>query len=1434
MSQDQLPDSPPGVHAVDLNSNCKPISSTCNKENVVETEHKGNRTQHFIRSSAFSKVPESKLGLKKGQTNGGKGLENLKSSSNSSVNVLEGTHNTRQEEYEKFVEENQSSEESFDGIRWRASPQELRGRKETFTSSPLKGYCSKPRHLDNKNNSSMLVDEHANSVLSKYGSNFQNIFPRSPIIERAHSDMHIEERGSRKHVSQESNKRSPPHKRSRSVGITCTDSKDRRNLTSKLESSSCRNTNKRALTTSALNSWIDKFEVEGCAKDRNLVRQNLLSQPVVEKSNNATVEYSTLTKEPEIDSLLKDVDFSDDFSDSALLPEGVTKERVSSDAEDPFLSDEDLNLNSFADAIQFANVTGSQHDNFESDANRNLASRNRGYQKWSNSMTELERKEIESFSTESTPTYLSYSKKYFNRFKIKNILKKTYKKENRDREQFILTVQNDRAEETKLIVRGEYLQLDFKKNDIVHVIITNCDNQQLIDDYNNLLIWNPDVLVSATTISQQLSCARKSVLLDRYKFPNETSKPLLVGIILHEVFQSCFLQCNWNADYMKHLLDTHIEERKLEIFSIGDIILEIKAEVARQLPYLETWFRKYYGRTDSVSGTLAKAYPVQLNVKRALEVEDNVWSPTFGIKGKIDVVFDGQITNGRSLDTDILPLELKTGKEHISHLAQSSLYSLLLKDKYDVDVFMFLLVYTKEKIARAYDISSTDLKSLINLRNRITKYLIGGSRELPQTINQTQCDTCLVRDGCVTIHKITNDQRSDVLPMNIYKSLTSHLDGQSHYSSFYNYWDTLITKEESVSTALKKYLWLHSSAEREKLDGKSVGGLVVKESNDSTEGYIYTLERYRDLYFCSLQDSALTKHDKVILSDESGHFALAQGFIINIRPSFMTIVLDKKIDKKFRIDRLKDSSKTCLVKTTFRVDKDDMFHGMGLARFNILNLFMINGDYLRRELVVDLRKPRFLDGPKTKLLGSNLNNSQTSAIQKILKAEDYCLVLGMPGTGKTTVIAELIRHLVQLGRTILITSYTHSALDNILLKLISHQIDILRIGSPSRVHKDIQRFIPGWDGGKTIMTYEDYCSVYLKPMVVATTCLGVNDVAFNLRSHFDYCIIDEASQITLPVSLGPLRFCDKFVLVGDHYQLPPLVQHPDSYVKDGLSQSLFKVLGDAHPDSVVELDLQYRMCEQIMMLSNSLIYNGRLKCGSAIVAKQSLHIPHPDAIQQYVKVGRNSEDLWMNTIFCPQNKVIFLNHDLLPGRERLVGQKIENITESNLIQKIANGLVSSGVQENQIGVMSLYRSQIRLLHRKLQHLPGIEILTADQFQGRDKDCVLISLVRSNEEKKVGDLLKEWRRINVAMTRSKTKLIILGSESTIREENLLNSFTSLIQEKGWIYNLKPNCMDVYEFNDCRENASKKNIEREKGNYEIVKKNPLLRDILNGSK
>lgn len=1064
---------------------------------------------------------------------------------------------------------------------------------------------------------------------------------------------------------------------------------------------------------------------------------------------------------------------------------------------------------------------------------------------------------------------ISFERPDLKRFQIKGVLRNKFKIQQKVRNQVILSVIDLKDTALKVLVRGEYFELDFQIGDIIHVVLTHGNsNHALVDDQNNLLIWNPDILVSATTVSQQMTCPRKTVLLNRFRYPGSSSIPLIVGTIIHVIFQACLAKDTWTDAFMNEILEKELEFHVLEIFSIGNELDKVRSELEQQFSYLKTWFQTYFKKplsSKNVIPTNQRNQLCQFSVSNVLDVEENIWSPMFGIKGMVDVTLEANVqryNNPAASGKFLLPMEIKSGREHLSHHAQSSLYALLFKDRYDIDVNSFLLLYTKEKIMKLNDISQTDLKSLVNLRNRLTKYLRDDCVELPDLLKLSVCDRCEVQKSCMTINKLVEngDQESSGLPDGVYDSLTFQLEDNPHYKDFYEFWNELLTKEESIISQLKKDLWTFTAKEREEQGGKALSHMVITEADDDDDDlkrFVYTFERSPEGGdIDSLQLSQLSKNDRVIISDEIGHFAIAQGYIMSIRPTFIVISSERRIMKcdiqttsfnkenhqTFQGVLHKTQHTMSSESKLFRIDRDEMFHGMGLARYNILNLFMEGGDELRREVIVNLKAPSYhqnsslLQSLEKDVDKNSFNPDQYNAFKKVISTEEYCLILGMPGTGKTTVIAKIIQFLVSMGKSVLLASYTHSAVDNILLKVKALGIKgILRVGHPARIHKDIQEFVAQ---SSMFSNYSEFSSTYMEPLVVATTCLGIGDIAFNLRDHFDYCIIDEASQVSMPVSLGPLRFCDKFVLVGDHHQLPPLVQHPSNRVKQGLSQSMFKMLSDKHPQSVVELTYQYRMCKEIMLLSNLLVYDGRLKCGSEIVANQQLDIPYPKNISRYVSDDELGE-LWMDKVLDPNNKVLFLNHDNLPGLERINGEKVENPTEVELIYQIIESLTGCGVDENRIGVMSLYRAQLRLLNRKLFHKPNVEILTADQFQGRDKDCIIISLVRSNKENRVGDLLKEWRRVNVAITRSKSKLIIIGSKSTLKTIPTLEAFMGLIESRNWMYDLEEGATDVYKFmfeekqspvKSKRELKVKSTTLSEK----LINSHPLMKDIINEQK
>eukprot|EP00743_Colponemidia_sp_Colp-15_P012283 GILK01013922.1.p1 GENE.GILK01013922.1~~GILK01013922.1.p1 ORF type:complete len:1022 (+),score=198.66 GILK01013922.1:3-3068(+) len=417
---------------------------------------------------------------------------------------------------------------------------------------------------------------------------------------------------------------------------------------------------------------------------------------------------------------------------------------------------------------------------------------------------------------------------------------------------------------------------------------------------------------------------------------------------------------------------------------------------------------------------------------------------------------------------------------------------------------------------------------------------------------------------------------------------------------------------------------------------------------------------------------------------------------------------------------------------------------------------------------------------------NRLNVDQKRAMSKVLECEDYALILGMPGTGKTTTVAFVIRTLVALGYSVLLTSYTHSAVDNILLKLLAPQQHgvsemvekCLRLGRSNQVHESVRACCVPTD-----LTSTDQLQRFIRgKQVVATTCLGIKDPLLS-RMRFDYCIVDEASQITQPVCLGPLRFAERFVLVGDHYQLPPLVRNLEAK-EAGLDVSLFRCLCEAHPEAIVSLENQYRMNADIMLLSNTLVYSEKLRCGTAAVASASLILPRFD-------VMHDLSTTWIRDVLQPSRTVAFLATDNVPAPESSNGQGVMNRVEVQIVVQLIQSLIQGGIEEAQIGVISPYREQLKLFKTALTDLSGVELLTVDKSQGRDKDCILISLVKCNDRQSVGDLLKDWRRLNVAFTRAKKKLIIVGSESTLSSSPLFSSFLDLVRAKNWIYSLPPN-------------------------------------------
>lgn len=283
--------------------------------------------------------------------------------------------------------------------------------------------------------------------------------------------------------------------------------------------------------------------------------------------------------------------------------------------------------------------------------------------------------------------------------------------------------------------------------------------------------------------------------------------------------------------------------------------------------------------------------------------------------------------------------------------------------------------------------------------------------------------------------------------------------------------------------------------------------------------------------------------------------------------------------------------------------------------------------------------------------------------------------------------------------------------------------------------------------------------------------------------------------------------------------------------KGGLDISLFKLLAERHPSAVVELAHQYRMNEDIMYLSNKLVYEDKLKSGAEGVARQRLEVPGSEALRE--------EKEWVRDLLNPRcvrglvvctreladqrcgphsRAVVFVDTDLLPARERKKGSLIENEMEARLVDEVrspycspphhctdasrphlqtTSALVRCGVAESQIGIIALYRQQIKLISRKLSHLPDVEILTADRSQGRDKTCIIMSLTRSNPEGQVrlsplppSSLPPRSTCLLTPRASRSATSSVTGVASTSASLGLNRNSSSLVRGRLWIVRRRP--------------------------------------------
>lgn len=445
-----------------------------------------------------------------------------------------------------------------------------------------------------------------------------------------------------------------------------------------------------------------------------------------------------------------------------------------------------------------------------------------------------------------------------------------------------------------------------------------------------------------------------------------------------------------------------------------------------------------------------------------------------------------------------------------------------------------------------------------------------------------------------------------------------------------------------------------------------------------------------------------------------------------------------------------------------------------------------------------------------------LNASQQAAVQKILSAGNLAIVHGPPGTGKTTTLVQAIRAMIrQDGRQVLVVAPSNTAVDLLTEKLSDEGLNVIRVGNPVRVserlmaltldskmaehgsmkevkrlrkqasefrnmaHKYKRNFGQAereqrkalFDEARSIMKEVERTEQYImndllgKAQVIAATLVGANHYTVrNLKYHT--VVIDEAGQALEPACWIPVLKAQRVVLAGDHCQLPPTIKSHEA-ARKGLNTTLLEKCVAHHPEAVVLLEEQYRMNEMIMGYSSSVFYKDQLKAHDSVAAQ---------------------------VLFSEDKPLSFVDTAGCGFDEEIAGTSTVNPEEAAFLSKHLTQLVTDlrahypGKDFPSIAIISPYKQQIQLLEEQVLQSPvlqacsdRISVNTIDGFQGQERDIVYISMTRSNPDSTIG-FLSDIRRMNVAMTRARKKLVVIGDSATLSQFPFYAGFINYAEQR----------------------------------------------------
>ncbi len=818
-------------------------------------------------------------------------------------------------------------------------------------------------------------------------------------------------------------------------------------------------------------------------------------------------------------------------------------------------------------------------------------------------------------------------------------------------------------------------------------------------DKSSIVIVDPDILVNASSLSNISFCPR-SFYINQVIGDSPSPYVAVRGTIVHNALGAAISSRSKPSKVLSEVIDSYALHIEQLNYSSQDVYQDTFSMAESLDPFVE-----------------------ELSVDSSPEVL--FLSPILGVRGRIDLLSQNKIYELKTANVS------EDDRYRFSDLMQVAVYRFGINGfdtDFNTDSNFVLYVGSGSLVKKQLDVNWGVIRFAMEMRN--LAYRISYLGFIPPVLSEeniNKCSKCSVKVLCSILCAGLNHQRT--CPTCPHETFCSKKALNDNYIAYFERYTNLIRKEKNESKRNLADLWNLSIEERVE-KGKTITNLSLE--NQITEDGVTTF-----IFSCE-NKSELREGDIVLLSDAKVvSNPVITGVISRITENIVEIETRAAITKINSIDVYYND-------ISYRRQQRGLFHL--IFKRNNFTEYIVNG----KKSTVIKQDGMFIRN----------NNVQNEAIQKILGTEGFCLIQGPAGTGKTHVIAKAAITLANKKEKLLLTAFTNRAVDNMASYLIDNGFkDFIRLGSSRVIDDNLS--------DNTLSAMKDKTNLNVKqllmdiPILLATTSTISSPIFEKLG--FQTIIVDEASQMTEPNLLSAILEGDRCVLVGDHKQLPPVVQSQHAQ-NEGLGVSLFERLANKHRDTIHLLTHQFRMNEKLMEFSNQVFYDGKLRAFDKKVSSQNL-----SDLVRYDKSKINLEHI---NIYLPEYPLVFI-----PVRGDFVASKKMNVEEAEVVAKVIKGFFSLGISRSQLGVIAPYRGQVGEIRRLAPSMSVVD--TVDRFQGSDREIIMLSLTETETKGNVG--FSDPRRLNVAITRAKKKLVIVGNPEV--RATILQQYVSYLKEQA---------------------------------------------------